>query len=411
VSALDGFRSVFSLAGPRLPVVSFLARLPAALCPTGTLLMVTALSGIGDAGIVAGALWVGQTAGGPFIGRLADRRGHRPIVLSASGANGVVIVGLVAAVLTQAPLLVQTALALLTGFTVPQVGPLARTRWIRLGAAHPRGRELVPKALSLDTTLDEVSFVAGPALVGILAWGLHPAAGLLFAAGLIAVFGVLFALHPTAPKGVRAAGAVTSRLLTPALTVLFTMTVLQGMVFGATNAGVNALAEGDPGIAGLIWAAMGLTSSVAGVVLTALPGRPDLTLRLRLAVLAQAVLALPLLTVDSGAGAALAVAAIGIGVAPNLIALFGLAERTAPVGRMGEAMTVLGAGLIVGQGVAAIAAGQLADAFGFSAAFVLTCAAAGAALLAGCVWVRPSWYRRARPSSPTAVPVAEATKP
>ncbi|MBD0692976.1 hypothetical protein BG452_11975 [Streptomyces sp. CBMA123] len=47
-------------AGPRLPVVSFLARLPAALCPTGTLLMVTALGGVGRAGVVAGVLWTGR---------------------------------------------------------------------------------------------------------------------------------------------------------------------------------------------------------------------------------------------------------------------------------------------------------------------------------------------------------------
>ncbi|MFI1379318.1 hypothetical protein [Embleya sp. NPDC020886] len=57
MSGVVGFRAVFTLVPPRPAVVSFLARLPAALCPTGTLLMVTSLSGIGDAGLVAGMLW------------------------------------------------------------------------------------------------------------------------------------------------------------------------------------------------------------------------------------------------------------------------------------------------------------------------------------------------------------------
>ncbi|MET8880573.1 hypothetical protein [Streptomyces rubiginosohelvolus] len=47
-------------------------------------------------------------------------------------------------------------------------------------------------------------------------------------------------------------------------------------------------------------------------------------------------------------------------MAPHLIAVFTLVEQVAPLERMGEAMTLLGSGLIVGQGVAAPAAGQLA---------------------------------------------------
>src|SRR5207244_205784 len=62
--------------GPGLPTVAFLARLPAGLLPSGTLVTVTALAGIGRAGVVAGALWAGQAAGGPLIGATADPRGR-----------------------------------------------------------------------------------------------------------------------------------------------------------------------------------------------------------------------------------------------------------------------------------------------------------------------------------------------
>ncbi|MFE0459495.1 MFS transporter [Kitasatospora sp. NPDC058965] len=395
-SAVQG---VVRLAGRRLPLVSFLARLPAALCPTGTLLMVTQFGGVARGGIVAGALWSGQAVGGPLLGRLADRRGHRPVVLAASVANALTIVALVLAAVARVPLTVQAACALLAGFTVPQIGPLARTRWIALADRHPEGRELVGHALAFDAVVDETSFVVGPALVGILAWAVHPAAGLVCAAVLMAVFGTVFALHPTAPAAAPRSTR-TGRLRPGPLLPLLAMTVLQGVMFGAANTGVQALARGDAGVGGLIWSAMGVTSATGGFLLATLAERLDLTTRLRTAMAAQAALTLTLLPVGAALGATLSVAAIGIAVAPTLIALFGLVERITPADRMGETMTLLGSGLVVGQGLAVLVAGPLADRHGYTAAFALTCGAGGLALLLALALVRPPRYPLRRAAAP-----------
>ncbi|MCQ4083418.1 MFS transporter [Streptomyces sp. RB6PN25] len=393
-AAPAGFRAIFRLAGTGLPLAAFLARLPAALCPTGTLLMVTAASGIGRAGIVAGALWMGQAVGGPLIGRLADRRGHRPVLLVTSLLNAVAIAAMVAAVLGHGPLTLQTGLSAVGGLTIPQIGPLARTRWSALAMRHPRGRELIGPALSLDATTDELSFVAGPAVVGILAAAIDPTAGLVCAAVLIAVFGVVFAVHPTAPAGVRARSARRSvPLMSPALIVLFAMATCQGLVFGAANAGINAMAKGDLGLAGLVWAATGATSVVAGLLTTAHPGPWDLTVRLRLAVLAQSLVVPLLLLTGSVVGAAAVFAALGLTVAPHLIANFTLVERIAPAERMGEAMTLVGTGLIIGQAIAAPVGGQLAAAHGFKGSFALGVAAAVASALVAVTLVRERRYR------------------
>jgi predicted MFS family arabinose efflux permease len=379
----QGFRGVLDLAGVRLPAVSFLARLPAALCPTGTLLLVTSRDGIAAAGLVAGGLWVGQAVGGPLIGRIADRAGQRRIVLAAALVNAALLVGLVAAVLTRRTLAVQAACAALAGFTVPQIGPLSRSRWVALADGHPHGRELVDRAISLDAVMDEVSFVTGPALAGLLAFAIDPAASLLVAAVLIAVFGTLFALHPSAPAGTPPRrGAAVDPLLNPALRVLLALTLFQGLLFGSANAGVNALSTGDVGAAGLIWSALGATSTVAGLLTGALLGRVGLVRRLRFALSAQALLVLPLLTVHGLLGATFALAALGLAVAPNLISVFSLAERAAAPSRLGEAMTLLASGLIIGQGLGALAAGRLAQAHGPTAAFALTTAAAALAALA-----------------------------
>lgn len=381
----DGFRGVFALGGTALPLYSFLARLPAALCPIGTLLLINQRDGIGDAGAVAAALWLGQALGGPVIGRLADRRGHRSVLLTACGANAAVLLLLVAAVLGGLPLAARMGLAALAGLTVPQVGPLARARWVRLAGGDKR---LLGSALSFDAAMDEVAFVVGPALAGILAVTVHPAATLLLAAGVILVFGTLFAVHPTAPgPALPAPGGARARVAmwSPGMVLLFAMAVLQGAAWSSANTGVNALAEslGEPGTAGLVWASMAVTSSLAGFVAVARPGSAELSVRLRRTIAAQAVLTLPLLAVSGLWGAAFAVAGIGLAVAPHLIALFGLVERAGPAERMGEAMTLLGSGLVLGQALAAAASGPLAQAYGYRAAFAVSCAAVlGSALVA-----------------------------
>ncbi|MET9324020.1 MFS transporter [Streptomyces sp. NPDC003038] len=385
-STPPGFRGVFALGGTALPLYAFLARLPAALCPIGTLLLINERDGIGDAGAVAAALWLGQALGGPVIGRYADRRGHRPVLLVACAANAAVLAALVAAVLGGLPLAARMVLAVAAGLTVPQVGPLARARWARLAGDDKR---LLGSALSFDTTLDEVGFMVGPALAGILAVTVHPASALVLAAGLILVFGTLFAVHPTAPGPTAPEATATAtgttpgarsgvRLWSPGLVLLFAMAVLQGAAWSGANTGVNALAESldEAGAAGLVWAAMAVTSSIAGFVTVARPGSADLTVRLRWTIAAQAVLTLPLLAVSELLGATLALAGIGLAVAPHLIALFGLVERAGPAQRMGEAMTVVGSGLILGQAAAAALAGPLAAVYGYEAAFAVSCAAA-----------------------------------
>ncbi|MGW0362494.1 MFS transporter [Streptomyces sp. NPDC002990] len=250
-------------------------------------------------------------------------------------------------------------LAVAAGLTVPQIGPLARARWSRLAGEDKR---LLGSALSFETTLDEVGFMVGPALAGILAVTVHPASALVLAAGLILVCGTLFALHPTAPgptaPGPTASASTTTttttgrgspsgvRLWSPGLVLLFAMAVLQGAAWSGANTGVNALAESldRAGAAGLVWAAMAVTSSIAGFVTVARPGSADLAVRLRWTITAQALLTLPLLAVSGLLGATFALAGIGLAVAPHLIALFGLVERTGPAQRMGEAMTVVAAG-------------------------------------------------------------------
>ncbi|MEV6331032.1 MFS transporter [Streptomyces sp. NPDC051909] len=389
------YRDTLRLLGPVLPAVSFLGRLPTAMCQLGSLLLVAETSAsLATAGLVGGALAAGQTGAGPLIGRLADRRGQRPVVLAAALANAAAVTALVLAALGRAPTGLLIPLGALAGATVPQIGPLARTRSVTLARRAGADDRTVATVLSFEGTLDEVSFVLGPALVGLAATVAHPAAALLTAAALLAGCGTAFALHPSArsaaaPKLTRSSAAERTRLPVSTYALRGAM-VLQGAMFGASQAGITALTErlGVPDQAGLVYAAMGVTSAAAGFAMAAVPAGIGLPARWRAATAALVVLAVPLVLVDTLGGLYAAVVVLGVAYAPHLITVFGLTERTAPPARLAECMAFLTSGVVGGQAVALAVSGRLAETHGAPAAFGV---AAGAAV--GCAVL--SWTVRA----------------
>ncbi|MEU6981385.1 MFS transporter [Streptomyces sp. NPDC046371] len=397
------YRDTLSLLGPVLPVVSFLGRLPTAMCQLGSLLLVAETSGsLTTAGLTGGALAAGQTLAGPLIGRLADRHGQRPVVPAAALANAVAVTALVLAALDRAGTGLLMVLGALAGATVPQIGPLARTRSVNLARAAGADDRAVGTVLSFEGTLDEVSFVLGPALVGLAAAVAHPAAALLTAAALLAGCGTAFALHPTARsatvrEATRTSAAERTRL--PAATYALRITmVLQGAMFGASQAGITALTErlGTPDQAGLVYAAMGVTSAAAGFAMAAVPARIGLGTRWRAATGALVVLAAPLVLVDTLGGLYAGVVVLGVAYAPHLITVFGLTERIVPPARLAESMAFLTSGIVGGQALALAAAARLADTHGAPAAFgVAAGAAVACAVLSWTVRLRTGPVRRA----------------
>src|SRR5688500_13723282 len=239
----------------------------------GTLILVSSQSGrYALGGAAAGALAVANALGAPFAGGLADRIGQRPVVLGQSLAGALGLLALVEATDRDlgAPTII--ALAALAGVAIPQIGPLARVRWgpvVR--GSKDRGR-LLDAAFSYEGAADEASFVLGPALVGVLAVIASPSGALICAAAVLAAFGSWFALHPPARTGSdRLPGQARGRLFGAAFLVLVLAQMCVGMVFGGTQTGSTVLAtdDGQPGLAGVIHAALGVGSVIAGLAVTA----------------------------------------------------------------------------------------------------------------------------------------------
>ncbi|GIH17552.1 MFS transporter [Rugosimonospora africana] len=367
------YRPLVRATGPGFLITSFLARLPAAMAPLGIITLVAAASGsFAVAGAVAAGYGVGAAVGGPVVGALADRFGQRLIGLIAAAVDAAALVGVVLAVHT--PVLVAVA-ATAAGFATPQVGPFVRVRWAVLLGERGEHRTL-PTAFSYEGAIDELSFVAGPAFVGVVALTGPPGLPLLVAAALTLLFATPFALHRTAPPVVRVPGAsvVRSRLPIGPLAILMSAMLAIGMIFGGTQTGVTAFAQasGRPGSAGLIYAVLGVGSTISGLASVWLPARLGLVTRYRGTSAALAVGGCVLLLVPGSLGALLAaMAVLGVTSAPYLISVGTLAIAVGPPDRAGSFMTLVASGVVAGGAIGAAVAGRLADAHGASGAFIV----------------------------------------
>ncbi|WP_406442135.1 MFS transporter [Streptomyces sp. NBC_01613] len=273
------------------------------------------------------------------------------------------------------------------GLTQPQVGPLVRVHWSRLLRDGGEDR-LLPSALSYEAAADETSFVAGPAVVGLLA-SVGPLAPAVVTMCLTATATLPFALtyaHRDTPREPLPEHR-KPQLPWRALAVMFLAMAAMGAVFGAVQTAVTVYAAtiGQPGASGLVYAEFGVGSALAGAACAWLPHR--FSLRARYVTFA-ATLCAGMVTLFVGArlvSVPAAVAVASLTVAPYMISLYALTERLAPAERAAVAMTVLCAGGPLGAAAGQAVSGALAQAHGTEGALLVAVAGAtGALLLALC---------------------------
>lgn len=397
-AAKGRYARILEIAGAAFFSVGFLARLPLAMVTIGALTLVTSVTGsYAQGGFAAGAVGLGSAVGGPLLGYLADRIGQRPLLLGTAVANPLLILAVLftaSALPGGGELAAVLAASFGMGATGAQVGPLARVRWMSLTARDRSGREL-GTALSYESMADELSFVFGPALVGLLAASVAPWLPLALAAVLSATMVTAFALHRSAaavapsprqrggPRSgsINGSGTVSWALL--ALPVLGM--VAMGAFFGATQASLTAFG-GTFGIAeaaGLLYAMMGVSSAAAALSVAFWPEKFSQSARWALSALAMTGAAL-LLFVPAGIPEMLVVLfVLGIPVGPTMVSIFGIGAQLAPRHLMGTVMTLLASGTVTGTAIGSGLAGPLAQEYGHAASFWVSAAAAGALLILG----------------------------
>jgi MFS family permease len=328
----------------------------------------------GSAGTVAAVTGVSMALFAPQSGKLADRFGQRAVLVPGVLVHAASVALLITLALTGAPLWALFAAAVPTGASVPQVGPMVRSRW----AARLPGSPLLPTAAAFESVTDEFTFVVGPVLATALCTGVHPAAGLTAEAALTLAGGLLFAAqrrtqpaHGRPVSGARAAR--TSALSVPGVRVLAVAFLGIGSVFGGMQVSLTAFAEeiGQPSINGLLYGLFAAGNMLAGVAVGAVAWKTGPRRRLVLGYAGLTVAASLLWTAQSVVLLGALGLLVGLFIAPALITGYTLVESLVPASARTEAFTWLTGAVALGQAAAVTLAGQLTDGYGASAGFTV----------------------------------------
>ncbi|MDL5160048.1 MFS transporter [Actinomycetospora termitidis] len=369
----QAYREVLAQPGLRgLYAIGFAARVP--LSATGTVLTLHVAVGLdrgfAAAGLVGGAVTLGTALGAPWLGRLIDRVGLRPVLLLC-GLSEVVFWSL-------APFLGVTVLVV-TAFVAGALAlPAFSVVRQSLGAVVPEVRRR--PAFALDAMSSEVSFIAGPALGtgAVLALPSTVALWLVGVGFVLATAGLWWLNPPTRhdgrPPG-REAPSMRHWLGAPMVVALLGA-VAAVLLLSATELAVVAAltARGETGwfaLANTVWC---LTSLVGGF-LYGIAARPP---ALPTLLAALAVGTIPVAFGGPWWLVTVLVVPAGAFCAPALSSAAEAVGRLAPDGARGVATGLHGSAIMLGAALAQPLTGLLIDRVSPTAALL---AAVGICLL------------------------------
>lgn len=366
----------------------------------GTLMMVSALYGsYGWAGGLTAVNGLAWAVGNAILSRLVDRYGQSRVMIPACIVSAAGLVWLIVAALEHSPAWLLFMPAALSGLAGGSAGALVRVRWNHALGDSP----LLLTAFSLESTLDEVTYIIGPVAATWLATMVHPTAGLVapvilgLGGGMWFYYGLRRSQPPVQGRvqlledGTKPAPApapldtttpvvqdvqpITSPdrfvLRFSGMAQLVAVTALFGCAFGSIDvATVAATTTWDARpMAGLVLAGMSFGSAVAGLVYGARQWQSSLSRRFLIGValfgglmgLYQLAHNVPILFICG--------LLAGSAVAPSFTNANSLVSRMVPKHRLTEGLAWMGTSIGVGASLGSSVAGRLIDLAGYDAGY------------------------------------------
>ncbi len=339
----------------------------------GIVLMVSALYGsYGLAGALAAANGVSWAIGTAVLSNLVDRYGQRRVMYPAILISAAALSLVVAFALWGLPAWSLFPPVIVSGVTGGAPGALVRARWNHV-ITKP---EQLHTAYSLESTLDELTFVIGPVAATALSTQVHPAAALIAPIVLGLVGAQLFysqrATEP--PPAPRRDPAVEHPsflrrliLLVPGVGSVIAVNLLIGCVFGSIDVSVVAAATGwnMRSASGAVLAVFSLASGIAGFYYGSRGWSSPLPKRFLIGVTLLFVFAALLPFVSSIVALGLIGLLVGATVAPTLINGNSLVGRLVPNGRLTEGLSWMGTGIGIGASIGSSVSGGVIDRAGY----------------------------------------------
>lgn len=367
----------------RVTVSQLVARFPLGMLSLAVLLHVQRASGsYALAGLVVASVSVGEAVAMPLLSRSVGAVGIRPPVLAAALLNATGM--LLLAFGPPLPVLL-VVLGVVIGASVPPLMPVVRALYPRLVP-----RRAVPALFALDTSAQELIWIAGPVAATLLSGAVSTQAPLVLAAAVTLGGTVWFLLTPHI-AGVRLPRSGTrpgTVLLARSVRLAAAASLALVASFGALQLGLIARFDGDSVLAGVAIAVASLGSLIGGIAF----GHRRMGPR---------TLALVLGGVAVATGAAGLVPGIpllygvlflsGLGFAPSLAALYAMVSGALPESSAPEAFGWLNTAGLIGAAAGTAVAGVLGDALGAPGPFVAaTAASVVAAVLPVVPGLRPA---------------------
>ncbi|MDI1460558.1 MFS transporter [Catellatospora sp. KI3] len=399
---IEPYRKILGLPGVRaLLLVGLVARIP--VIATGIVLTLHVVNTLGlgfaQAGLVGTASTLGSAIGSPITGRMIDRYGLRPVLITTTAAQAVF--WLAAPKLGYGFLLGAAAVAGVLGLPVFTI--------VRQSLAAMVPAEQRRPGFALDSMAVELSYMVAPAaaVAAVSQFGSRP---VMIAVGLGVVLAGLALIVLNAPTqapaedGEPEAAVPRRQWLRPRVIALFALTASLTFVLTASDLSLIAVLKesGQPNWAGVVIAIWCLYSLIGGFVYGALHRNVSPAL------LAGGLAALTVpVGLAAGApwwGLCLILIPSGVLVAPALSATIDTLSSWVPAGSRGEAMGLHGTALTIGVAAGAPFAGTIIDSAGPGWAF----AAAGVVALLLLAGALPFW-RSATEAAPAAAPAGPLT--
>ncbi|TFV53686.1 MFS transporter [Blastococcus sp. TF02A_35] len=367
-------------SAPVLLLAGFAGRLPSSMVPLALLLMVQQQTGsYAVAGLAAATLGVASAVMAPVLGRLADRRGPRRLLLTQAALYPLLLAALLVVVLGGAPDAAVIAASGMAGAATPLVSGTVRALWSR---TDPRVRGT---AYALDATATELVFVVGPALVAALAVLAAPAwaVGVAGTLGAIGAFGVAGAARSWVPQVAPSAG-LFSTVRSPGMPRVLVSGAALMLGFGALEVAIPAFADsaGRPGISGLLLAVWALGSVAGGLWFGARVLSASLPRQYRWLLFGVTIGLAPLAWISSPWALGVLLFLGGTAIAPTLTVQNSLVGSIAPVHATTEAFTWLSTITVGASAIGAALGGALIEgSAGVPGSLVLACVGAAAAVV------------------------------
>lgn len=357
------YKTLSSIVPTKIMLLAVFAKLPYTMLVIGILITVKYVTGsIVTAGFSTAFLSFATAFSSLIISKYFDLKGTRFTAFFVIPFNVLSLVFLFCVLWFDLSRFLIYFSCVLIGCSIVPIGSVTRSLWIRRSNSHIQTQ----LALSYESSVDEFLYVLGPALVGIIASVTNGFVLLGIIVVLIILFPTIFIYHLPENKNtvhLKSSSENISIISTLKAVYLPMLSICSvGIFFGSMQVSITEIASnyGSPSYAGLSYATIGISSSIAAMLLVLLPVSFKLWDRQILFSGLLFLATLPCVFISSLPWVTFFLLVLGSFIGPCLVTAFAVGEFMAKGVSIPIAMASISSSIIVGNSIGSSLAAKVA---------------------------------------------------